>query len=104
MTFVTKLYRPNYRNLPHQTPIDHVLPVGVSYGEGMWYFDAAVVNKPFFVFFFFFFFLSFLFRAASAAYGSSQARSPIRAAAAGLHHSHSNAGSELPQLMATLDA
>ena len=40
----------------------------------------------------FFFFL--LFRAASAAFGSSQARGRIQAAAAGLHHSHSNVGSE----------
>ena len=30
-----------------------------------------------------------------AAYGSSQARGQIRAAAAGLHHSHSNTGSKL---------
>ena len=30
-----------------------------------------------------------------AACGSSQARGPIGAAAAGLHHSHSNAGSEM---------
>ena len=34
-----------------------------------------------------------LFRAAPAAYGGSQARGPIRATAAGLHHSHSNVGS-----------
>ena len=34
-------------------------------------------------------------RATSAAYGGSQARGPIGPAAAGLHHSHSNAGSEL---------
>ena len=40
-------------------------------------------------FFFFFFFL----RAKPAAYGGSQARGLIRAAAAGLNHSHSNAGS-----------
>ena len=33
---------------------------------------------------------SFLFRAAPVAYGDSQARDPIRAAAASLHHSHSN--------------
>ena len=32
-----------------------------------------------------------LFRAATAAYGSSQARGQIGAIAAGLHHSHSNA-------------
>ena len=42
------------------------------------------------------------------AYGGSQASSQIRAAAAGLHHSHSNAESELslrptPQLTAALD-
>ena len=42
------------------------------------------------------------------AYESSQARGRIGAAAAGLHHSHSNAGSELslrstPQLTATSD-
>ena len=46
--------------------------------------------------------------AASAANESSQVRGQIRAAAAGLHHSHSNAGSEpylqpTPQLMATPD-
>ena len=38
-------------------------------------------------------FLSF-FPANPAAYGDSQARGQIRATAAGLHHSHSNAGSE----------
>ena len=47
-------------------------------------------------FFFFSFFFSFfcIFRAAPAAYGASQARGWIRAVAAGLHHSHSNAGSK----------
>ena len=49
-----------------------------------------------------------LFRATPVAYGSSQARGGIRAAAAGLHHSHSNVGSEpclqpRPQLTATPD-
>ena len=51
-------------------------------------FKRAVRNK-FFIFIYLFF---LLFR---AAYGSSQTRSPIGAAAAALHHSHSNAGSEL---------
>ena len=37
-----------------------------------------------------------LFRAAPAAYGSSQARDRNGAAAPGLRHSHSHAGSELP--------
>ena len=53
-------------------------------------------------------FFSFLFRAAPAAYGGSQAKGRIRAVAAGLHHSHSNARSELslwptPQLTAMPD-
>ena len=43
--------------------------------------------------FFHFFFFS-RYRAIPATYGSSQARGQIRAAAAGLCHSHSNAGSE----------
>ena len=46
--------------------------------------------------------------ATSAAYGGSQARGPIGARAASLHHSHSNMGSKLrlrptPELMATPD-
>ena len=50
----------------------------------------------------------FLFRAKTAAYGGSWARDEHGAAAAGLHHCHSNAGSDLhlqptPQLMAMLD-
>ena len=48
-------------------------------------------EKPEPIFFFFFFFLRF--RAIPTVYGVSQARGPIRAAAAVLHHSHSNAGS-----------
>ena len=42
---------------------------------------------------FFFFFFAF-FRAAPEAYGGSQARGPIGAIAAGLHHSHSNTRSQ----------
>ena len=49
-----------------------------------------------------------LFRATPVARGSSQARGQVGAAAAVLHHSHSNAGSEprlqpIPQLTPTLD-
>ena len=56
-----------------------------------------------------FLFLFGLFRAAPAACGHSQAWGQIGAAAAGLHHSHSNARSEphlrpSPQLMATPDS
>ena len=36
----------------------------------------------------------FFFRAASAAYGGSQARGRVGATTAGLHHSHSNTGYE----------
>ena len=47
-------------------------------------------------------------RAAPTAYGGSQARGPIGAIAAGLHHSHSNARSKphlqpKPQVTATPD-
>ena len=49
-----------------------------------------------------------LFRPAPAAYGGSQATGPVRAIAASLHHSHSNAGSRphlrpTPQLTAMPD-
>ena len=49
-----------------------------------------------------------LFRATPMAYGGSQARGQIRVVAASLHHSHSNAGSQLslrstPQFTAKLD-
>ena len=50
-------------------------------------------NENIFVLFCFVLFLFLLFRAAKAAYASFQARGQIRATAAGLHHSHSNAGS-----------
>ena len=58
-------------------------------------------------FWFFFFVLPFLGPLPSA-YGGSQTRGLIGAIASGLHHSHSNVGSELclqptPQLTATPD-
>ena len=55
--------------------------------------SSSGLGLCFFVFVFFSFFS--LFRAAPAAYGSSQAKGQIGASAASLHHSHSNAGSEL---------
>ena len=48
-----------------------------------------------------FFFFLLLLRAAPAAYGGSRARDQIRAAAAGLCHSHSNTRSK-PHLQPTL--
>ena len=60
------------------------------------------------VFLFCFVLFFWLFKATPEAHGSSQARGRIRAAAAGLHPSHSNVGSEphrrpTPQLIAALD-
>ena len=60
------------------------------------------------LFIYLFIYLFILCRAASGAYGGSQAKGLIRAAAAGLHHSHSNLGSQphlrpTPQLMAIPD-
>ena len=68
------------------------------------YFNLNYVQNDLVLLFFFF----CLLRAAPAAHGGSQARGPIGAVAAGLHHSHSNAESEphlqpTPQLMATPD-
>ena len=61
-----------------------------------------------FYYLFIYFCLFFFSRAAPAAYDGSQARGLMGAVAAGLHHSHSNAGSEphlwtTPQLTATPD-
>ena len=59
--------------------------------------------------YYYFFFLSFVFsKTAPRAYGGSQARGQIGPIAAGLRHSHSNAGPELrlqptPQFKATPD-
>ena len=51
-------------------------------------------GQGFFVFVFVFFFLPFVFlRAPPMAYGGSQARGLIGAAAAGLRHSHGDSGS-----------
>ena len=57
---------------------------------------GSLGNKLDFLSFFFFFF----FRATAVAYVSSQATGGIRVVTAGLHHSHSNVGSE-PQLQPT---
>ena len=56
---------------------------------------ASVLLKLFFIFKVFVFLFCFLFfRATPAAYGVSQTRDPIGGTAAGLHRSHSKAGSE----------
>ena len=69
---------------------------------------AVVLFLFLFFFVFVFVFVFCLFRVTPTTYGGSQARGPIRALAAGLHHGHSNAGSKLclqpaPQLTATPD-
>ena len=58
--------------------------------------ERFAVFKSFILILFYFIYLFILsFRAAPEAYGSSQARGPVRVVAAGLCHSHSNSGSEL---------
>ena len=47
------------------------------------------INERKIIFYYLFIFVFCLFRAALAAYGGSQAKGPIRAPAASLHHSHS---------------
>ena len=66
----------------------------------LWISPLLLVLVTYFAFSIFFFFFV-LFTAAPAAYGSAQARGQIRAAAAGLHLSHSNAEPE-PYLQPTL--
>ena len=61
-----------------------------------------------FIYLFIHLFIYLLFRVALVAYGGSQARGPIGATAASIHHSHSNIRSEprlqrTPQLTATLN-
>ena len=66
------------------------------------------ISVFFFQLFSFFLLFVFVFRAAPMAHRDSQARDQIGAVDAGLHHSHSNMGSEshlqpTPQLTATPD-
>ena len=60
-----------------------------------WHVDCVLLYCSWNLQLFLFLFFPLLFRAAPAAYGSSQARNQIGAAAASLHHSHSNAGWDL---------
>ena len=54
----------------------------------LWFFHEGI----FFIFLIFKNFFFCFFKATPMAYEGSQAKGPIRAVAAGLHHSHSNAG------------
>ena len=72
------------------------------------FFCSLCNNIPFFFFFFLAFWLFGFYGCTCGIRGGSQARGPIRAVAAGLYHSHSNARSEphlwpTPQLMAMPD-
>ena len=74
-----------------------------------WCNNLAVSNAILFYFFLNFVSFFFFFMAAPVAYGSSQARSQIGIAAAGLRYSHSKAGSKpclqpISQLSAMLDS
>ena len=69
---------------------------------------TVIKYRFFFNCLFIYLFIFAFFRTAPVAYRGSQARSPIRAVATGLHHSHSNTGFELhlqptPQFTETLD-
>jgi len=55
--------------------------------------SSSVLDYFLFIYLFILFF--WLFSTAPVAYEGSQARGRIRATAAGLHHSHSNTGSEV---------
>ena len=67
------------------------IPVFLIAAEFHWQFVSKPVTN--YNLFFVLFCFALLSRAALAAYGGSQAKGPIGAAAAGLHHSHSNARS-----------
>ena len=75
----------------------------------IWLQNVICNNFIYLSFFFVFFGGGFLlFKSAPVAYGTSQARGCIGAAAAGLHHSHGNEGSKqclqtTPQFTATRD-
>ena len=64
-----------------------------SLSSWTWCFHYLGILKNFWKNFLFIYLFILPFRAAPAAYGGSQARGPIRATAAGLHHSY-NVGSE----------
>ena len=86
----------------------HLCPQSLNYANGTKLYVNWLADH-FMPFFFLSFFLSFVIsRAAPAAYGGSQAPGLIGTVAAGLRHSHSNAGSEpclrpTPQPTATPD-
>ena len=81
----------------------HDLDTGVQDLDIDWVYTCI-----FYYFIFILFYFMFFFRATPAAYGSSQTRGPIGAAAAALRQSHSNTRSKprlrpMPQLTAMLD-
>ena len=73
----------------------NVVPMfAVQQSDPVVHISIYILFLSFFLFFLFVLFVCF-FRAASSAYGVSQARGRTEAAATGLHHSHSHVGSEL---------
>ena len=109
--------RPRPRQAPGRTLLpptltskscQHLCPQSLNYADGTELYVNWLADH-FMPFFFLSFFLSFVIsRAAPAAYGGSQAPGLIGTVAAGLRHSHSNAGSEpclrpTPQPTATPD-
>ena len=95
----TQLYHQIPQQVPQHPVLDNVSPRKISHGSP---------HRSNYSSYFLSFFLCFFLRAVLAAYGSSQARGPMLAAAAGLRHSHSHVRSELllwptPQLKARQD-
>ena len=74
-----------WNNHLRQWPLITLILLLTQLVYGLWIYSCYNNEQIFFFFFF------WLFRAAPMAYGSSQARGQIRAAAANLHDSHRNA-------------
>ena len=92
-----QLCRTNKSNVNVFSTFSHVCVLNdqITFNGDSWF----LLQLIFFLWFYFFFF--FLYRAVPMAYESSQCRSWSGTAAAGLCHSHSNAGSK-PHLRSTL--
>ena len=80
-----------HRNLSNTRSLTHWARTGIEPSTS-WFLVGFISAVPRWELLLFFIFC--LFRATPTAYGSSQAMGQIRAVAAGLHHSHSNARSE----------
>ena len=116
-TTATATWDPNYVCKLHHSSWQQSIPEPLSEARDQTcifidtsqiHFLCTTMVTPYTIFIYLFICLFAFFRAAPAAWGSSQARGLIRAVAAGLRQSHSNTGLEprlqsTPQLTATPD-